>query len=208
MMTSSNVRGIHRSPVTKASDAQLWCFLWCAPEQTNEQVVEMPVIWDDITLIVTSLLCHGVIWKVLMTYGSLLWSNSHPVGTRRNNNVIMTSKGRRFDVIMTLLLRHVPAGILYTYRYDDRTTILLYAMGIPVHEKTVCILKQDPWWLFVHNISAQVGNVIILQHSRILVIAGQRSVYQLRHLTSPVFGYTVSGNIMVGASGLLRYVKF
>ena len=29
------VRGIHRSPVnsrTKASDAELWCFLWCAPE--------------------------------------------------------------------------------------------------------------------------------------------------------------------------------
>ena len=45
MMTSSNgniflrywpfVRGIHRSPVnslTKASDAELWCFLWSAPE--------------------------------------------------------------------------------------------------------------------------------------------------------------------------------
>ena len=44
MMTSSNgknfprnwpfVRGIHRSrwiPHTKASDAELWCFLWCAP---------------------------------------------------------------------------------------------------------------------------------------------------------------------------------
>ena len=31
------VRGIHRSPVnslTKASDAELWCFLWSAPEQT------------------------------------------------------------------------------------------------------------------------------------------------------------------------------
>ena len=29
------VRGIHRSrwiPHTKASDAELWCFLWCAPE--------------------------------------------------------------------------------------------------------------------------------------------------------------------------------
>ena len=25
------VRGIHRSPVTKASDAELWCFLWSAP---------------------------------------------------------------------------------------------------------------------------------------------------------------------------------
>ena len=30
------VRGIHRSPVvppTKASDAELWCFLWSAPDQ-------------------------------------------------------------------------------------------------------------------------------------------------------------------------------
>ena len=29
-------------PPTKASDAELWCFLWCAPEQT----VELPVVWD------------------------------------------------------------------------------------------------------------------------------------------------------------------
>ena len=32
--------------LTKASDAELWCFLWSAPEQT--------VIWDAITLIMTS----------------------------------------------------------------------------------------------------------------------------------------------------------
>ena len=33
------VRGIHRSrwiPRTKASDAELWCFLWYAPEYTIE----------------------------------------------------------------------------------------------------------------------------------------------------------------------------
>ena len=33
-----------------------------------------------------------------------------PAGTRRNDSVIITSKWRRFDVIMTLLLRCVPAG--------------------------------------------------------------------------------------------------
>ena len=32
---------------------------------------------------------------------------SIPPNTRRNTNVIMTSKRRHFDVIMTLLLRHV-----------------------------------------------------------------------------------------------------
>ena len=36
-------RGI---PRTKASDAELWCFLWSAPEPTIEQTMETPVIWD------------------------------------------------------------------------------------------------------------------------------------------------------------------
>ena len=34
-----------------------------------------------------------------------------PTDTWRNNNVIITSKRRRFDVIMTLLWRRVPAGV-------------------------------------------------------------------------------------------------
>ena len=42
-------------PLTKASDAGLWCFLWSAPEQTTEQTVQMPVIWDPMSLIVTLL---------------------------------------------------------------------------------------------------------------------------------------------------------
>ena len=49
------VRGIDRSPMgslTKASDAKLWCFLWCVPEQTVAHTAEMPVISDAISLIV------------------------------------------------------------------------------------------------------------------------------------------------------------
>ena len=42
-------------PLTKASDTELWRFLWCAPEQKIEQTVEMPVIWDVMALIVTLL---------------------------------------------------------------------------------------------------------------------------------------------------------
>ena len=44
-------------PLTKASEAELWCFLWSAPEQIVEQTIETPVIWDAI---LTSLYCHGV----------------------------------------------------------------------------------------------------------------------------------------------------
>ena len=42
-------------PLQKASDAELWCFLWSAPEQTVEQTIETPVIWDTIMLIIASL---------------------------------------------------------------------------------------------------------------------------------------------------------
>ena len=52
------VRGIHRwIPLTKASDEKLWCFRWSPPEQTVEQTIETPVIWDTIAFIVTSLYC-------------------------------------------------------------------------------------------------------------------------------------------------------
>ena len=42
-------------PLTKAINAELWCILWCAPEQTAEQTIEMPVIWDAMVPIMTSL---------------------------------------------------------------------------------------------------------------------------------------------------------
>ena len=35
-------------PLTKASDAELWCFLRSAPEETAEQTMETTVIWDAI----------------------------------------------------------------------------------------------------------------------------------------------------------------
>ena len=38
--------GHRRIPLTKASDAELWCFLWSTPEQTVGQTIRTPVIWD------------------------------------------------------------------------------------------------------------------------------------------------------------------
>ena len=50
-------RGIHRSPVNSPHKGpvtrELWYFRWT--EQTLEQIIEMPVIWDAIVLIMTSL---------------------------------------------------------------------------------------------------------------------------------------------------------
>ena len=42
-------------PLTKACDSELWYFLWSVPEQTVEQTIETPMIWDPIALIMTSL---------------------------------------------------------------------------------------------------------------------------------------------------------
>ena len=59
-MTASNGNIFHIPSVidgftlTKASDAEISNFLVCTPEQTVEQTVEMPLIWDPMALIVTS----------------------------------------------------------------------------------------------------------------------------------------------------------
>ena len=46
----------HRwTPLTKESDVEFWYFLWCAPEQTLRQTVEMTVVWDSMALMWTSL---------------------------------------------------------------------------------------------------------------------------------------------------------
>ena len=42
-------------PLTKASDAELWRFLWTSPEQTAKQTIETLVSWDAIALMMTSL---------------------------------------------------------------------------------------------------------------------------------------------------------
>ena len=42
-------------PLTKASDAELWYYLWSAPEQTVVQTIETLVIWDVIAPIMMSL---------------------------------------------------------------------------------------------------------------------------------------------------------
>ena len=91
MMTSSNenifrvtghLRGefiCHRRiPPThthKASDAELWCFLWSAPEQTTDQTIETPVIWDAVALIMTSLWWHRVAMSVMRSLDNVfLWA--------------------------------------------------------------------------------------------------------------------------------------
>ena len=45
--------GRRRFLLTKASDTEFLCFLWSVPEQTVEQTIEKPVIWDAMALLMT-----------------------------------------------------------------------------------------------------------------------------------------------------------
>ena len=58
-------------PITKANDAELWCFLWSAPEQTVEQTIETLVIWDAIALIMMSLQWFCVNWMKFLPPNSV-----------------------------------------------------------------------------------------------------------------------------------------
>ena len=58
-------------PSQKASNADLWCFLWSAPEMF-EQSFETPVIWDAITLIKIEPFCDLARIKITsMEHGSI-----------------------------------------------------------------------------------------------------------------------------------------
>ena len=66
MMTSLygnifRVTGLLCREYTRAGDAEHWRFLWVSPEQTIEETIETPVIWDAITLI--SLWRHCNVWR-------------------------------------------------------------------------------------------------------------------------------------------------
>ena len=59
-------------PFTKAHDGELWCLLWSTPEQTVEQTIDTPVIWDAIVLIIASMKCnHRIIFGFNICYCSI-----------------------------------------------------------------------------------------------------------------------------------------
>ena len=57
--------------LTKASDAELWCFLWSAPEQAVEQTMETPVIWYahyDVTVMICKKTYTVAPWDIMFNY--------------------------------------------------------------------------------------------------------------------------------------------
>ena len=60
----------------RACNAELWCFLYCYPEQTVEQAVELLVIWDAMTLM--WLYCNDYI-RLLTHLPLVRWGTESPL---------------------------------------------------------------------------------------------------------------------------------
>ena len=68
----------------------------------------------------------------------------YPADIRRNNNDIMTSKRRRFDVIMVLLLRHVPAGQEFRlYPLDDIFILRRFPLSVTNFTKGIAFQSKS-----------------------------------------------------------------
>ena len=80
---------------TKASDAELWCFLWSASEKTIEWTIVRLVIWDAITPIMTS----------------LQWISSHNKNNEAGTGFLFSgstiSQSQNFSLPFTRLLRDI-----------------------------------------------------------------------------------------------------
>ena len=93
-------------PLTKATDSELWWFLWSASEQPVVQTIETSVIWDTITLSMTSLYCGP----------ELVWSTDSAasqslviVGYAKCWSII--SDTRRRNLLKTCLLYKTKCGL-------------------------------------------------------------------------------------------------
>ena len=79
--------------LTKASDAELWYFLWSSPEQTVEHTNEMPVIWDTIAPMITS------IWGQLNAKHKKVFDlTKYKTLSNHNNGLNPTPSWPRFDI--------------------------------------------------------------------------------------------------------------
>ena len=70
-----------------------------------------------------------------------------PANTRRNDNVIIASKRRHFDVIMTLILRHTSAGKVWYHQWlqtcDHDNSRSLWNANDHGISRVLCIFKYE-----------------------------------------------------------------
>ena len=138
-------------------------------------------------------------------------TNGFPMRTQRNNNVIMTSKRRRFDVIMTLLLRRVSDGLFFPGEQD-----LNPMMWTNVYKLVyICIYLYGPdciWYVYMLKLWWN-GNVVV-SNGFINVLPMWcpqlfTSVHSIRwgrtHTICCIASYSVGGGVNSSGNGKPRW---
>ena len=129
-------------PRTKASDTELWYYLWPALEQTVEHTMETPVIWDAIVTVM--MYDHG---RCSLNYKIPFYHTS-----REASRLVVTSwHGNNFISKMTF-----PNGNVYISCWiNSRLFNNLRRHGVNVTSPNVSYLTRDlvgmlfcPFWCF------------------------------------------------------------
>ena len=127
------VRGIHRSPVIFPHKGPV--MLWCCSAWAVKQTVERPMIWG---------------------YMTFMWHNRNdPADTSRDNDVVITSQRRHFDVINYV-------NMTSFWRYNDVIIASCVQWG-PIYCNCYVILMLRSWWCSQFNTFSRDKMADILQ---------------------------------------------
>ena len=107
--------GQRQIPLTEA--IELWCFLWSAPEQTVEQIIETSVIWDIILLIMMLLPSSDC-----YTFDVVSQSNSTTQIAEQHQIVINRYLSRHYRCRNQISCWHWMANV----RFDNQNSYLIY----------------------------------------------------------------------------------
>ena len=161
-------------PLAKACDG--WRFLWSSPEQTAEQTIKTPVIWEAIALIMTSLSWFRRIlrWKHI-----LWWKAYHKSYPTTKSCEISFSDGCPSLVTIGEMINVLLSRYLVVILFSEVLTICRRSIAIPTmkwkcHFDETFItgstkschfdnFRYNQWWKFRqnYNISASVKEMFV-----------------------------------------------
>ena len=152
------VRGIHHRwwiPLTKTSDAELWCFLWCTPRQMVEQTIEIMVIWDGLSLVVT----------VMFESIQVIWHNGTGGRNHLLHNTTIRNYGIRFfkkTVLFSVKTNFIDCpkkNFIWHIRMNVRIFVCMY-VGMYVN-----VIKLKQIYCLVQDCGNSIANALELPQS-------------------------------------------
>ena len=161
-------------PRTKASDAELWCFLWSTSEPTDEQTMETPVIWDAMPLL----------WRHCNVNTRGCRSMGHPSKTRmefKSREIVFVHNTHFTCQIVARIcidseshcrIRSILVPVLLSLRYTPITATYTISFGIR--------LKKNTIWHLLVLIFFQTTFLLVVTMSQSPKFASNFNVLQFR----------------------------